>query len=125
MKKIIFLFIILLLIPVCTAEVVYDNITTSNYKTITIKDDLNYPLVNEYNYNVYINDYYVGTVKKDELIYIPDNSNISIYIPNTFTTDLTDVWDTGKTQIFITIMWIITIFIIIILFVTIFKKVIK
>jgi hypothetical protein len=83
--------ILFISIPVKAENIIYDTLTTSNYKTFRINDDINYKVLNEYSYDVYINDSYLGTYKKDDLIYYPDNSNISIYLPKGIQTDIKSV----------------------------------
>ena len=100
MKKILILCYLLILL--CTngawaQTIVYDNITPSNMKTIRITDDINIEFLNEYSYDIYINDSYIGSYKKDELILIPDNSNISIFIPKKFDTNLNNQYSIFKT----------------------------
>lgn len=118
------IFIFLFTINIVNAEtIIYDNITSSNLKTIKIQDDLNYPLINEYSYQVYVNDSFIGNYKRDELIFIPDNSNINIFVPSTIKTNINEMWDIGKTQFLIAFMWIITIFAIILFIIILYNKV--
>lgn len=99
-----------------------DNITYSQNKTIKIQDDLNFPLINEYSYQVYVNNSFIGNYKRDEIIFVPDNSTINIYVPSPIKTNFIETWDIAKTQLLIAFMWIITIFAIIILIIILYKK---
>lgn len=106
-KNFILLLVLITLIPIVSSEtVIYDNITQSNYKTITINDDLNYKLITDYKYDVYVNESYIGSYKKDDKIFIPDNSNITIYVPAPISLDYSSAWDLGKTYFAIAIMLI-------------------
>jgi hypothetical protein len=80
---------------------IYDNISTSNYKLLKIDDVSNIKILNEYGYEVYINNSYLGTYKKDENIFIPDNSNIIIFIPSVIKNDFSSSWELFKN------MWIV------------------
>lgn len=81
MRKLFLIFLFLFLINSASAEIIiYDNITTSQYKFIKIIDDSNIKILNEYKYEILINGLYYGTFEKDEIIQIPDNSNITILI---------------------------------------------
>lgn len=81
--------------------IIYDNITTSNLKTLKIYDDLNYEYINEYKYEVYINGNFSGYYQKDELIFYPDNANVTIYIPESINTDISQTYDLSKPAIII------------------------
>lgn len=64
----------LCLISFVSAEtIIYDNITIGQYKSIKINDVTNIKYVNEYNYDIYLNDSFYGTFAKGEIILIPDN----------------------------------------------------
>ena len=105
-------------------SVIYDTIDTSIYKSITLSDDTNIRLLNEYKYDVYINNSFLGTYDQNDKIFVPDNSNISIYIPKSnINTDVGSIWETGKTQIFIAIMYISSGLVILLMLLFIFRKV--
>lgn len=105
--------------------IIYDDIITTQYKTITINDDLNYKLLTDYKYDVYINGNFAGKYSKDELIHIPDNSSILIYVPSPISLDYTSAWDLGKTYFAIAIMFLLTIGISIFVIIYFFKKTIR
>ena len=93
--------------PAAGETIIYENITTSQYKIITIDDDLNIQLINDYSYDVYLNNSFLGSYKKGEKIYIPDNMTVSIYIPDSnIDTDIGNIWDAGKVNFYIAIMYI-------------------
>lgn len=124
--KILFILLSLFFINSVSSEtVVYDNITGSQYKTLKIQDDLNIKYINDYPYEVYVNNSYIGNFKKDEIIYIPDDSNITIFIPKTISTNPSEVWDASKTQFYIALMYIISVFIVIIIIVWVLKRIWK
>ena len=97
------LIILFLSYPVKAETIIYDTIATSNYKVFRISDDVNIKYINEYDYEVYLNDSYLGNYKKDEIFFIPDSSNITIYIPKGIKTDLSSIPDIVKPSLFIII----------------------
>lgn len=106
-----FIICLLILLPniVKAENVIYDNITSSNYKIIKIEDNLNINYINEYQYEVYLNNFFFGYFKKDELIYIPDNSNITIIIPSPIKTSTDNIWNLSiKPQLFTMIGFILS-----------------
>lgn len=98
--KIKFLIIIVLLFLItnnASAEtVIYDNISTSNYKVLKIDDITNFKYLNEYPYVIYIDGNLYGKFQKDEEIMIPDNSEVTIYVPSPIKSDLASSYDLGK-----------------------------
>jgi len=110
LNKIIKILICVILLSNITSaqSIIYDNITSSNYKTITINDDLNYKLITDYSYDVYVNGSFIGEYKKDEKIFVPDNSTVLIYVPAPISLDYSSAWDLGKTYFAIAIMFIFT-----------------
>lgn len=124
MKKIIiFLIFCIFIINNVNAEtIIYDNITSSNYKTIRISDDLQLPVVNEYKYEVYINNNFTGYYSKNDLIFIPDNSNITIYVPSNFNTDFEKSFDVGKSIFYIGLMYLIGFALIIFIVIILIRK---
>lgn len=106
MKKLLIqILIILFLIQNVNAEIIiYDNVTTSQYKQIRITDDINIKYFNEYSYDIYINNSYFGTFKKDDLITIPDDSDIIIYVPNNLQTNFNDTSDFVKRYLYIALI---------------------
>jgi hypothetical protein len=79
MNKILFILILIFLcIPVQAETIIYENISTSGYKYITIQDNTNLKYINEYVYEVSLNGYALGSFKKGDKIFYPNNSNISI-----------------------------------------------
>jgi len=101
--------------------IIYDNLTTSNYKVIIINDDLNYKILTDYKYDVYLNDSFLGSYAKDEKIFVPDNSNITIYIPSPIKTDFNDYWSIVKSNGIIIISIVITFVIILAIVVKVYK----
>lgn len=99
-NKLIFLiFLIFFSINNVSSEtLIYDNISSSNYKTIQITDDMN-NIITDYKYDVYLDNSLLGRYAKNELIFIPNNSNITIYVPNTVNSNLDDNYSTMKTLI--------------------------
>lgn len=114
--------ILMFIFPVKAETIIYDNITTSNYKILKIDDISNIKILNEYGYEVYINDYYIGNYKKDELIYIPDNSNITIFIPSPIKTDFNTSFDLFKNMWIIILGILFTFGVLIIFMIWIIKK---
>lgn len=75
--------IILFFVQFAGAEtVIYDNLTTSQYKSIQIDDITNVKYLDEYNYKVYIDGNYLGEYKKGDIISVPDGSEVLIFIPS-------------------------------------------
>jgi len=93
MRKQLFLFIFIILsINIVSCEtIIYDNLTSSNFKLIKIDDTMNLPII-EYKYEVYIDNQFLGYYSKNENIFFPDNSNITIFIPSPIKTDVTDIY---------------------------------
>ncbi len=126
--KLIFLILLMCLLfinNVSAETIIYDNITTSQYKTITINDDLNYKFLTDYKYDVYINGNFAGKYAKDELIYIPNDSNILIYVPAPVSLDYSTAWDLGKTSFAIAIMFLLAFGITIIFIIYVIKRTLK
>jgi len=87
--------IIFFIAPVKATNIVYDNITTINYAVIKVgSDNLNIGIINDYNYEVYINNNFLGNYKKGDNIYVPDNSYVYIWIPSPIKTNIDDVYTT-------------------------------
>lgn len=97
------LFLILLAfsIPVKAENIIYDNITSSNYKYLML-DEINYfGLLSDYKYDVLLNGSFIGSYEINEKIFIPDNSNITVVIPSPIKTTTDDIWNTSiKPQLF-------------------------
>ena len=124
MKKVILIFFILIFLcsNVKAETIIYDNLTTNSYKSIRIYDDLDIKYINEVQYEVYIDNQFLGYYSKDELIFIPDNSNVSIYIPSNINTDFENVYSNSKSYIIIGIGVIFTFGIILIFLLVIFNR---
>ena len=106
-NRTLYLFLILImLVNIVSAEtIIYDNITTSNYKVIKIGvDNLNIQNINEYSYEVYLNGTLLGYYKKGENVFIPDTSNISIWIPTPIKTNIDDSYNTIVKPVMITVL---------------------
>ena len=71
--------------------VIYDNITSYQYKVIKIDDIMNIPIF-DYKYEVYIDNQFIGYYSKNENIFVPNNSDVLIYIPSPIKTDITDIY---------------------------------
>ena len=114
-KRLIFILgLLFLLQPVSGETIIYDNLTTSQYKVVMLDDDLNIGYLNEYTYDVYVNNSFLGTYVKGEKIFIPDNSEVSIHIPTSnINTDISTIWDSGRTSFYIALMYIVSGFILI------------
>jgi len=130
MKNIIKLFIYLSLLltfifiqSVHAETIIYDNLTTSTYKIIKIDDDMNLKYLTDYKYEVYVNGLFLGYYQKNELIFIPDNSNITIYVPAPIKTDFTSYFSIFKSYFIIGLSFIVCFGILILLLFWIYKKV--
>lgn len=110
---------------VSATNIIYDNITTSQYKTIKISDDFNIKYLNEYKYEVYINSNFAGYYLKDELIFIPDNSNVIIYIPAPVKTDFSNTWEMTKSMLINLIGFIMAFIFIIVIIIIFYKKIFR
>jgi len=126
MKHLSLLIILLLLFgitPTVNAEVIiYDNLTTTPYKTFTLDDDMNIAYIMEYGYKVYINDQYLGEFKKGQSFEYPDNSNITIYVPSPIKTDLNKGIDLGSSLLYIAVLGLLSFGIIIYLIYRFIRK---
>lgn len=90
------LFLIILsvfLIPVkADTVIIYDNITVSQYKYITLESFGDIPLLDDYEYEVLFNNNFVGNYKKTDKIFYPDNTNITINIPSFIKTSTDNIY---------------------------------
>lgn len=87
--------------PVKSETVIYDNITSSNYKYLTLDEFSTFFIIEDYKYEVLLNGYFIGYYGKNEKIFIPDNSTITIIIPSPIKTSGDDIWGTSiKPQLF-------------------------
>lgn len=117
MKYFFIIAIILFSLQTVSAEtIIYEN----TYKTIQITDAGNIPLINEYSYDVYFNETWIGRYEKYENIYIPDGTNVSINIVSPVLTNPQDTYTVGKSILIVGVMGFFGIFIIIIAIVLIF-----
>lgn len=88
-KAFIFLLITAIFIqPALSETLIYDNISAAGYKYLVIQDDLNIKYINEYTYDVELNGYYMGSYKKGEKIFYPDNSTLNIHFKAPITTEI-------------------------------------
>ena len=124
-NKILYIFFIIIFVSsVVNADtVIYDNPTTSNLKLLKIDDLANIKYINEYPYEIYLNDSFYGMFKKDDNIFIPDNSNVTIFISQTINSDITKSYDVGKTFLTLGIMYFLGFFIVIVLIVVGIRKI--
>ncbi len=95
-------------IPITSADtqVIYDNITTSNYKTMRITSDLcssAIALTYTCNHKLYINGFFSTTFKNGELISYPDNSTINVELDDPINTNLQNLPD-SKSNFIIMVM---------------------
>lgn len=81
--------------------VIYDNITSSNYKYITLEEFNSMFLIENYKYEVLLNGFFIGYYSKNDKIFVPDNSNITVIIPSPIKTSTDDIWNISiKPQLF-------------------------
>ena len=95
------------MIPANAEIIIYDNITTSQYKTLIIQDNQNIKYLTDYTYKVFINGNYFGDFKEDEIIQFPDNSDIIVFAQSPIKTDLKSGIDLGSSLIVIVVMGIL------------------
>ncbi len=114
-------FLNVMILNVNAETIIYDNLTTSNYNIIKIVDDLNYKILTDYNYDVFVNGSFLGEYKKDENIFIPDNSQIVIYIPSPIRTDVNGFWIVVKSNGIIIISFLITFVIVIMILLKVYR----
>jgi len=89
--------------------IIYDNITVSQYKFITLESFGDIPLIDDYEYPVLFNNSFVGNYKKTDKIFYPDNVTITIIIPSLIKTSTDNLWrDNIKPQAFNVIGFIST-----------------
>jgi len=103
------------------------NVTNNNtFKAIIIKDDINIDYLTEYNYSIFLDGLYWKDIVKDEILLVPDNSDILIYIPAPINTDFSQAYDLSKPALIIVAGFLITfsifVAVVIILFNYIFKR---
>jgi hypothetical protein len=106
MRKInLFLIFIICSLNIVNAEtLIYDNISTNNYKSFIIDDSLNNQYFNDYNYLIYINNSFLGTYKKGEMVFYPDGSNITIYFSPPIKTNPDNLYNTIVKPTLITVL---------------------
>ncbi len=114
--------ILFLSFPIKAEIVIYDNITTSNFKVLKIDDIANINYINEYPYEIYLNNSYYGTFKKNENIFIPDNVDVKIIISDSIKTDFSQSYDVGKVYLTLGIMYFIGFGIIVVLIIVGIRK---
>lgn len=83
-----------LALPGMAETVIYDNITTSQYKTVQVDSDL--CGVVPCQHSLYLNELFVQHFKDGDLLYVPDGSNVTLVIDDPINTNLEDSYDTGK-----------------------------
>ncbi len=91
-------------------NIIYDNYSVSQYKFINLNDfnDI-IPLMNDYKYKVLIDGKFNGYYSKDDNIFYPDYSNITIILPSPIKTNTDNLWEkTIKPMAFTSIGFIIT-----------------
>jgi hypothetical protein len=115
------IFLLFFSINVNATTNIYSELTPTIYKVIIITDDLNYKILTDYKYDVYVNNSFLGSYAKDEKIFIPDNSNITIYIPSPIKTDFNDYWALVKSNGIIIISILITFVIMLVIIVKVYK----
>ena len=128
MKKILILIgilsILLLTFPqiVKSESIIYDNITTSQYKILKIKDDINIKYINDYEYTIFLDGNYYGKFKKDENILIPDNSNVVIHLNENIKYDVSNAYDIVKPSLIIIVGFFLSFGIFFIALYVLYKK---
>lgn len=77
------------------------SINGNSLKSIIIKDDINIDYLTDYNYSVFINNVYWKDVSKDEILLIPDDVDILIYVPSPIKTEFSQAYSMSKTSLMI------------------------
>jgi len=73
-----------------TDDLPIQNVSNDNFlKSIKISDFINY----NYNYTIFLNGTYWKELKKDDILLIPDDSSILIYIPSPIKTSTDNIWN--------------------------------
>ena len=89
--------------------IIYDNITSSQYKYITLDELDVLGLIGNDKYEVLLNNYFIGYYTKNDKIFYPDNSNLTIIIPSKIKTSTNDIWELNiKPMLFTMIGFILT-----------------
>lgn len=97
----------------------------NSLKAIIINDDINIDYITDYNYSVFINGIYWKDIRKDELLLVPDNVDILIYVPSPIKTDFSQAYNVTKPMFIIVTGILITFSIFIIFIVILYNKLIK
>lgn len=107
-----FVFCLLVLMPsLVKADTVtiYDTFNSSNYKFIELDEFGNIPYVDSYQYEVILNGNFLGYYSKNEHIYYPNNSNLTIIIPSLIKTSTDNIWESNiKPQIYLFIGFLLS-----------------
>lgn len=105
MRKFVFLLILLSVVTWNTAA--YDPQNPSPYKSIRIEDISNIPILNSYNYTVFVNGNYVGTYAPNQEILVSDNSDVVIYVPSPISMNTEQSYEIGKTVLTLGLMYFV------------------
>jgi len=92
------------LTPVQAETVIYDNITTSQYKTLKVTSDLCINYLTDCQNEVYINGLFSGYSREGEVLQVPDGSDVRVVLEDPINTNLEKSYDTGKTSLMIAVM---------------------
>ena len=95
---------LILVHPAVSENVIYDNITTSQYKTLQVTSDL---CLTDCEFTVYIDGFLMGNVHNNEVFQVPNNSDVRVTLYDPINTNLESSWDLGKTYFGIALMWLI------------------
>jgi hypothetical protein len=108
--------ILLLSLNLASAQIIiYDNVTTSQYKTIKITSDLCIAGISDCKHALYINGFFSQYFQDGDLIEISDGSNVVVVLDDPINTNLENIYDTGKSNITIAIMYFVESIIIILI----------
>ena len=120
MKKSIFISIIFTILILSA----YNVSAVAGDRYFIIKDDLNIPVINDHNYSVFANGEYLGDAQLNKPFFYPDNTQITIYAPESFNTNFgATTYETGKVMLYIAMMYLLAGFFVIALIVIVVRKI--
>jgi hypothetical protein len=103
-------------IPNISAEIiVYDNITTMQYKTIQQSSDLCMGTITDCKNEMYFDGFLVQTYKDGELLQYTDNTNITLNLEDPINTNVGSIYTVGKNKLQVGVMYFAGIIVVIII----------
>ncbi len=91
-------------IAIADVSVIYDNISTAQFKTVKISSDLCINGVTNCKHEIYINGSFYTYFQDGELLQLQDGSDVVIVLDDPINTNLENTYEKNKTNLIIAIM---------------------